>query len=141
MARTNIRSLIRRLPGAMSKELKRRHSALIILPRLLYLWLSRDTPVKTGRARGNWVISIGNQDIRQLQRLNPSGEPIQIELSKLENSKPGDTINISNNLTYIQSLEDGTSTQAPEGFVRLNLQTLENFARTQGLTLEVEGLQ
>ena len=70
------------------------------------------TPVKTGRARGNWNPSLNVPDatIREPNQKKPI-EPIAAAY------KITDTILISNNLPYIKRLNEGYSKQAPAGFV------------------------
>jgi hypothetical protein len=67
----------------------------------------RKTPVDTGRARANWHIQINTPDystdegtIPKYQDVNADGFP---------------NIYISNGLSYIGSLDDGISKQAPNG--------------------------
>lgn len=77
------------------------------------------TPVKTGRARANWLPSLNTPDktvippVQEGQRIN-RGKDVQ---SLLGNFKLSDTILITNNLPYIRRLNEGSSVQAPAGFV------------------------
>lgn len=82
------------------------------------------TPVDTGRARGNWLPSIGTPDDRQiLDAVDKGGmNAINAATGKANELKFGDTFYISNNLPYIGKLEDGHSRQAPQGFVQKALQ-------------------
>lgn len=90
-----------------------------------------NTPVDTGRARGNWQIGV-NEDIKEeINRESPNGENIMSEPIKLNHCNGDDTIYISNNLPYITKLEyggysknsktgktvNGFSKQAPQGMV------------------------
>jgi len=70
------------------------------------------TPVDTGRARSNWNPSLNVPDgtIRepgQKKSIDPIASAYKIT----------DTILISNNLPYIKPLNNGSSKQAPAGFV------------------------
>lgn len=65
------------------------------------------TPVDSGRARGNWQVSIGKDTSEQLDRCSKNGENIIEESSKLESVQGDQTIYISNNLPYIATLEYG----------------------------------
>ena len=74
--------------------------------------LVNTTPVKSGRARSNWNPSLNTPDatIRepgQKQSIDPIAKSYKIT----------DTILISNNLPYIKRLNEGSSKQAPAGFV------------------------
>ncbi len=70
------------------------------------------TPVDTGRARSNWNPSLNVPDSsivepNQKKSINPVAAAYKIT----------DTILISNNLPYIKALNNGSSQQAPAGFV------------------------
>ena len=82
------------------------------------------TPVDTGRARGNWMVSLGSA----VEAVVDSGPTISDGqstpsalinqgMSTISKSKPGQDIVISNNLPYIVRLEEGHSKQAPTGMV------------------------
>lgn len=76
------------------------------------------TPVDTGRARSNWQVSIGKTAFGTVDQLMSPSEAIgnaKAELSKLRDSD--DKIHITNNLPYIQRLNEGWSPQQPAGFV------------------------
>ena len=77
------------------------------------------TPVDTGRARGNWQASIGTPIRAAIERLDPSGgQTIAANARTIEGRQPEQTIYLSNNLPYINRLNDGYSAQAPANFVR-----------------------
>lgn len=74
--------------------------------------LAATTPVDTGRARANWLPSLNTPDTRTVE---PNQKP---EIGPVLSAyKIQDTILISNNLPYIQRLNDGWSKRAPAGFV------------------------
>lgn len=76
-----------------------------------------------GQFRANWQVAIGNIPSGTLQLEDASGtatiSKAQAEVSGLQ---MGQTIWLVNNLPYAQRLEDGWSTQAPEGMVRMTVQ-------------------
>lgn len=82
------------------------------------------TPVATGRARGNWRVTIGSPAVGyERERFSPSGqESIQEALSVSSAIVPGNDVWISNNLPYIGALNDGHSKQAPAGFIEKAVQ-------------------
>lgn len=88
-----------------------------------YTNISVRTPVKTGRARGNWQIGINQVETSQLDR---KGISTNEEIPKLNQVKEDETIYISNNLPYIQKLEYGSSKQAPSGMVGVTFAELQN---------------
>lgn len=81
------------------------------------------TPVDTGRARGNWNISTGNIDNSADENLfMQNGLKYTIDDIKADNDQ---SIFISNNIEYIESLEYGHSKQAPQGMVRLTCSKMQ----------------
>jgi len=76
------------------------------------------TPVDTGRARGNWQLDIG---IVPTGTVNGVSDPTQVELAKLSALRPFQVIFITNNLDYIEFLEEGSSRQAPNGMIAITL--------------------
>lgn len=85
--------------------------------------LVETTPVKSGRARSNWLPSLNtpNRNIIEVPKdangvnLKPPIDPV------LSGFKLSDTILITNNLPYIRKLNEGSSVQAPAGFVDIAL--------------------
>lgn len=88
---------------------------------MLYGSIVRKTPVDTGRARGNWQISVGSSASGILERTDKSkGSDSAFgksEQAKLNGAKGDEDIYISNNLPYIEKLEYGYSKQAPQGMI------------------------
>lgn len=105
----------------------------------LYASIVKKTPVDTGRARGNWNISVGKvdsstDDNRKGIRYKGTGD--------VPNPNGDESIFISNNLPYIETLEyggypnppkggkgktvNGFSKQAPNGMVGVTLANNEN---------------
>lgn len=104
----------------------------------LYSSIVKKTPVDTGRARGNWNVSVGSPD-------TSTTETTQQKYNSQESipTPNGDeSIFISNNLDYIEKLEyggypnppkggsgktvNGFSKQAPNGMVGVTLANNEN---------------
>lgn len=104
------------------------------------------TPVDTGRARANWVVSLGSPSKAQgrqvptkgsdsaargsanAQRAIAHGERVIAQWTPSKGS-----IFISNGVPYIQELENGSSSQAPEGMVKQALQAARKELRRGGL--------
>lgn len=82
------------------------------------------TPVDTGRARGNWQVEIGSPASGVTDSLDPSGAGAVREGKGVIESYKGDKngIYITNNLPYIERLNQGWSKQAPAGFVEEAIQ-------------------
>lgn len=81
----------------------------------------RDTPVDTGRARGNWQTSTDRQKDGVIDRDDKTGAQVLDEIEKNTPEEAGHEVFMANSLPYIDGLENGNSKQAPEGMVRRNL--------------------
>lgn len=85
------------------------------------------TPVDTGRARSNWIASLGTPARSQIEPYAPGetgstgakNAKAALDQAKavVANYRHGQSVYISNNLPYIGELNDGSSSQAPANFV------------------------
>lgn len=76
------------------------------------------TPVKTGLARGNWVVQSGSPFEGTLLSTDPAGQrTVQAALREIDRYRGGELF-LTNNLSYIDELDAGHSAQAPAGFSR-----------------------
>jgi len=106
--------------------------------------LTLKTPVKTGRARGNWQVTIGspsysydesktdssggeaNQDPGlTFENASGGGAVISEGSATIMNAPDYSIIWISNNVPYIMVLEEGSSSQAPTGMLANTMNELE----------------
>lgn len=80
------------------------------------------TPVNTGRAAGNWQVTIGAPAEGTTEKTDPGRSATIADGSTVIGSAPAFTnVYITNNLPYIQALERGHSLQAPQGMVQINV--------------------
>lgn len=93
------------------------------------------TPVDTGRARGNWQVTISSTDSQVAIQGAPdkddkanspkaetaAADAVTKSIQVVNSIKPFSITYITNNVPYIVYLEDGTSTQAPVGMVSLSI--------------------
>ena len=89
----------------------------------------KDTPVDTGRARGNWQTSMDSPATGETDR---KGEgPALAEVSQQTASfGAGKVIYLTNNLPYIYRLEYlGWSQQSPDGMARKNVARIQSIVR------------
>lgn len=85
-----------------------RRVAFMAFSRVIY-----KTPVDTGRARANWVTSIGSPLGGNSTKVDPSGSVTLKDMSEtVAKFRMGQTIFLANGLPYIQRLENGWSKQA-----------------------------
>lgn len=90
--------------------------------------LIEDTPVDIGWARNNWIPSIGVSREENLTKIKPNAA---LASAARATQQQGITevalryrlmlgaVFITNNVPYILPLNDGSSTQAPKGFVQI----------------------
>lgn len=85
------------------------------------------TPVDTGRARGNWDVSVNEPSSTfDWEKYDKTGSSSITQAAKFVQSVTLDDISyIVNNLPYIGALERGHSKQAPEGMVALTVEEVE----------------
>lgn len=81
--------------------------------------LVRATPVRTGWARANWIPSISEPAVEAVgSPSSVSNDGQQEGIQQVLRFKLADaTLWIANNVPYISMLNNGSSTQAPAGFV------------------------
>lgn len=94
----------------------------------LFTDIIMDTPVKTGRARGNWQVSFGSPASGVLDERgdkesdNKTSSPTAgVITDALNSDRTTSVIFLTNNLPYIKKLEYGYSKKSPRGMVRKNL--------------------
>ena len=86
----------------------------------LFAGVVRDTPVDTGRARGNWQTTTEAPAPAAVERLDRSGGSAVAEIVENTPQRVGGKTYLTNNVPYIMPLEEGYSAQAPNGMVRRN---------------------
>ena len=87
--------------------------AIEILNRIVLL-----TPVDEGRARGNWLVSLGYPDSSEQDIYDESGRGTIVHgTGIIKGVKDLGYIYIQNNLPYIEFLNDGGSSQADRFFI------------------------
>ncbi len=76
------------------------------------------TPVDTGRARANWQVDLNATPQGQLEEFDKGGgAAVSKGAAKIKTAKSYGTIDMVNNVPYIGRLNEGSSRQAPAGFV------------------------
>lgn len=104
-------------PQSIARDIAKKH-------RLICLRLALDidsrlvlaTPVKDGRARSNWLASIESPRRDQVE-IRSAEETIAEAVGVVDKAPQFPLIYITNNLPYIQRLNEGSSKQAPAAFV------------------------
>ena len=88
----------------------------------------KDTPVDTGRARGNWQTSMDSPATGETDR---KGEGVALAEVDQQTASfgAGKVIYLSNGLPYILRLEYGWSKQQPGGMVRRNVARIQSIVR------------
>jgi hypothetical protein len=119
------------------------------------------SPVDTGRFRSNWQVSIGSVPTgTQDGETFPQGDAVDVKgpiyYAKLSGGEAtlfganaGDTIYFANNLPYARRLEEGgypdgpkvengRSSQAPNGMVALTIQEFQSIVSRIGIELSIQ---
>ena len=94
----------------------------------LFKGIVENSPVKTGRFRSNWQIGVGGtppQIPEDAPIRSDEGTIIAEELRKVNPDNPFHLYVIFNGLPYAQRLEDGWSSQQPNGMVGITLAAVE----------------
>lgn len=99
-------------------DLTVRYLSLELLRRLVLR-----SPVDTGRFRANWQVDIGQAPEGTLETTDKGGaSTVSRGDTKLAAVQAGQSVFLVNNLPYAQVLEDGSSSQAPQGMVAITVQ-------------------
>ena len=90
------------------------------------------TPVDTGWARANWLVNVGTPFLAPLGEYTGKTTTVRVGtgLANIATYKLGPKVFISNNVPYITRLNEGSSKQAPEGFVQAAIKRAVTSART-----------
>lgn len=90
-------------------------------------YLAYSTPVDTSKAISNWQVGISTAKTSEINAYSPGSlgstlassavVTINNASNELKSKKYGQEIHITNNASYIKDLENGSSRQAPSGFV------------------------
>lgn len=108
-------------PSGFAVEVEGAHSDLVVKIALeIDKSLVLSTPVDTGRARSNWMPSISYPSS---DKGPPTSEAAAMAraASAFSEVPPFPALYLTNNLDYIQKLNDGWSKQAPANFVQLSI--------------------
>jgi hypothetical protein len=81
------------------------------------------TPVRTGSARASWVASVG-EPLYVYRNGGDVASPISPPSFTLKSIPPYQKLYIANGAPYIEQLEFGSSSQAPQGMLRVTLTSL-----------------
>lgn len=104
--------------------------------------LITSTPVDTGRARANWIVGLGPSTAAidayaPGKNGNTAGANAEAALAQAQDFLSGtdaQVIYISNNLSYIQYLNEGSSKQAPAGFIEAAVQAGVDYVKNLKVT-------
>ena len=97
----------------------------------LFTAIIKDTPVDTGRARGNWQATIGTPARGVIDRSGDAGAIAEVT-SESKNFESGTVFYLTNSLPYIYGLEYGKSrVKAPEGMVRKNVARIQSIVAAE----------
>lgn len=93
------------------------------------------TPVDTGRARANWMVSVGSYVDQPTDNTDKVGNETSVQalnvLADYDFTK-GDSVFITNSVPYIRPLENGHSKQAPNGMVKVTVAEFKDIVESAG---------
>ncbi len=83
----------------------------------------KSSPVDSGRFRSNWVVGFGSQSSSSNLNISSASSSSSRLASELQSFDIRNTksFHLSNNLPYSERLANGYSTQAPAGWIDLNI--------------------
>ena len=79
--------------------------------------LIRETPVDSGEARINWVVSDGQPNNQHLDYGGSASVALSQGVDEIESAKTYTQLYIQNNAPHIERLNEGWSEQAPSGYI------------------------
>jgi hypothetical protein len=89
--------------------------------------VANTTPVDVGTAISNWQVGLGDAPTTTLSAHSPGNKgstwnanvrgTLADATMRIDTALPGEDIHVTNNLDYIDDLEQGYSPQAPDGMV------------------------
>ena len=113
-----------------SANITARHDAIVRGTTIaLFNAVIMDTPVDTGRARGNWQTTVGQPATDQIEREGASASMAEAE-AKIPKGAGQETM-LANNHPYIEELENGSSKKAPQGMMRRNVERFQKLIDEQ----------
>ncbi|MCP4336474.1 MAG: hypothetical protein GY679_01325 [Mycoplasma sp.] len=104
----------------------------------LFSSIIKKTPVDLGTAKNNWQASIGSPKTSIIEGTDKTGGPTIQKMTKevlKANFLNDDTVYLSNNLPYIEVLEDGSSTWAPEGMIKTSIAEFDGLVKKEDAKL------
>lgn len=87
------------------------------------------TPVDTGLARSNWVATLDTAFTGVVAEPNTNSMEQARGAIARYNGDVHASVHLTNNLDYIEKLNEGHSMQAPAGYVRISLQIATSMIR------------
>jgi len=95
------------------------------------------TPVITGRARGNWQVTIGKAATSETGITDKDGDPTKAAgLEALTGLIPMQVVFIANNVPYVLYLEEGTEHTRPRAMLARTLQRAKPKPLSKGQLLK-----
>tara|TARA_B110000285_G_scaffold175827_1_gene197271 strand:- start:70 stop:462 length:393 start_codon:yes stop_codon:yes gene_type:complete len=95
----------------------------------IYIGVTKKTPVDTGRAKANWNIGTGSIDFSINENATSTAQGSAGRLTEPRKGTGNKVIYISNNLPYINALENGSSEKAPNGMVSLTMNEMNRMVK------------
>jgi hypothetical protein len=103
----------------------------------LFSSVIKDTPVDTGRLRGNWQTTENSPASGTLDRVEPEGDGGPAIFEVLQNVNDTGLFYLTNNLPYAATVEFDRHSEikAPKGMVRINAKRIKRIVRKEARKL------
>jgi len=136
--------------GWVQKTMAKSDTAVRMIALRMFTRIILKSPVLSGRFRGNWQLAIGSVPEGTLELDDKTGTAtIAKGAATVMGINAGDTIYFANNLPYARRLEDGgypdgpkvengRSSQAPNGMVALTIQEFQSIVSRIGIELSIQ---
>ena len=90
-----------------------------------------------GRFRGNWQLGVNVVPAGETGRIDPDGgATVGTIIASIPEQPAGTVMYLANNVPYAQALEDGHSTQAPNGLVGLTAMEFQQIVDEEAARLK-----
>ncbi len=138
------------MQGWVQKTMAKSDLAVRMIALRMFTRIILKSPVDTGRFRGNWQLAIGSVPEGTLELDDKTGTAtIAKGAATALGINAGDTIYFANNLPYARRLEEGgypdgpkvengRSSQAPNGMVALTIQEFQSVVSRIGIELSIQ---
>ena len=93
---------------------------------MLYTEITAGNPVDTGFSRSNWNVSVGEPDLSVSGVRDPKATYPEKPFPEVPPNPDLQDVYVANGVDYVEFLEEGSSQQAPSGFIQVAIDRIES---------------